>query len=552
MSATFRWVAWWLVAATVVIPPRPAGGLRETLFGSDTKVHRTLIAAGAAVVVAGVVLRFWAPTALWLDETISVNISRLPITEIPRALSHDGAPPLYYLLLHFWMLAFGTSNFAVRAFSGVVSVATLPLFWVAGRRLGGRTVAWVTFFLGVTSPFAINYATATRMYSMMVLLSVLGYLALQRALEQPNRGRLLALAAVTAGLLYTHYWGLYLVLVTAGWLGWRARRSPSGRERRALRAVGFGALAWLPWSPVFAYQAMHTGTPWTGGASPGDVLGLFGDYSGPGSWGMLLMFGTFALFLVGVFGRTAAPGTSVCVTDPDGVEREVPSGPAIVIELRPRPGMAPLVLMALGTLAIAVVLGAVAHSAFVARYTAVVLPLFLLVVAGGIAVIPGRRFRVGCIAVLCIAGLLTGYGENKQQRTQAAHVAAVLNAQAQPGDVVVYCPDQLGPAVDRLITVPRVIQLTFPRAIGPQRVNWVDYRKVIVGTDVEIFAQEALSRLAAGHTLWLVWRDGYPGLGGDCGYLKKWFDLFQPNGATVVQQNSRVYYEYENLVRYAT
>jgi hypothetical protein len=297
---------------------------------------------------------------------------------------------------------------------------------------------------------------------------------------------------------------------------------------------------------------MHTGTPWTSAASPGDLLGLFGDYSGPGSWGMLLMFATFALFLVGVFGRTAAPGTTVCVTGADGTVLEVPSGPAVVIELRPRPGMAPLVLMAIGTLSIAVVLGAVAHAAFVARYTAVVLPLFLLVVAAGIAVIPGRRFRVGCIAILCVAGLLTGYGENRQHRTQAEHVAAVLNAQAESGDVVVYCPDQLGPAVDRLLTVPGVIQLTFPRALGPQRVDWVDYRKVIAHTDVETFAQEALSRVGSGHTLWLVWRDGYPGLGGDCGYLKKWFDLLRSNGPTVVQQNQSVYYEYENLIRYSS
>ena len=262
------------------------------------------------------------------------------------------------------------------------------------------------------------------------------------------------------------------------------------------------------------------------------------------------MFATFALFLVGVFGRTAVPGTVVRVTDPDGATHEAQCGPAVVIELRPRPGMTPLVVVALGTLVVAVVLGAIGNAAFVSRYTAVVLPLFLLVVASGIAVIPGRRFRVGCIAVLCLAGLLTGYGENRQQRTQAVQVAAVLNAQAQSGDVVVYCPDQLGPAVDRLLSVPDVVQLTFPRAIGPQRVNWVDYRKVIARTDVETFAQEVLARLGAGHTLWLVWRDGYPGLGSDCGYLRSWFDLLRTPGPTVVRQNGSVYYEYENLVRY--
>ena len=48
--------------------------------------------------------------------------------------------------------------------------------------------------------------------------------------------------------------------------------------------------------------------------------------------------------------------------------------------------------------------------------------------------------------------------------------------------------------------------------MGPERVDWVDYKKVIARTDVDTFAQEVLARLPAGHTLWLVWRDGYPGL----------------------------------------
>ena len=56
--------------------------------------------------------------------------------------------------------------------------------------------------------------------------------------------------------------------------------------------------------------------------------------------------------------------------------------------MKPRPGTGPLVGIAAATLILAVVLGALANAAFVARYTAVVLPLFLLVVSVGVAVIP--------------------------------------------------------------------------------------------------------------------------------------------------------------------
>jgi hypothetical protein len=536
------------VQTTAASPTSTPAGLLDTLFGERTRLHPLVVAGGLAVVVVCVVLRFWAPTALWLDETISVNIARLPLTQIPRALSHDGAPPLYYVLLHYWMDLFGTSDFAVRALSGLISVVTLPVFWLAGRRVGGRKVAWVTFFLALSSPFAINYATTTRMYSLMILLSLLGFLALSSTLEDPTPRRRLALAAVTAAILYTHYWGIYLVIVVGLWLLWRIRRSGEGRP--ALRAMAAGSLVWLPWAPVFLYQTFHTGTPWTTSASPGDLLTVFNDWSGGGPWGTLLMYATFLLFIFGTFGRTAAPGSLVTLEDRDGRTRLVRSGPAVVLELNPRPGMGPMVGIGVATLVLAVILGEVANAAFVARYTAVVLPLFLLVMSAGVAIIPGRRFRVGCMAVLVLAGILTGESENAQPRTQAVQVAAVLNSQAQSGDLVIYCPDQLGPAVDRLVTVPGLKEITFPRAIGPQRVDWVDYKKAINSANVYQFAQDALSKVTANQTVWLVWRNGYPGLGSDCGYLMQWLDLFRTqSGVTLVHADSS-FYEFENLTRF--
>src|SRR5262249_61026382 len=105
-------------------------------------------------------------------------------------------------------------------------------------------------------------------------------------------------------------------------------------------------------------------------------------------------------------------------------------------------------------------------------------------------------------------------------RTQAGRIAPVLNVQAQPGDLVVYCPDQLGPAVDRLLHVRGATGITFPRALGPQRVDWVDYKEVIDATHVDAFAQATLARLASGHTLWLVLGGGYPRGGGGCGVFR--------------------------------
>ena len=156
---------------------------------------RLVVGVGVGLVVAaGLLLRFWTRSGLWLDEALTVDIARLPLHEIPDALKHDGAPPLYYYLLHFWIVLFGQSNDAVRALSGLFAVLTLPVGWFCGRRLGGRAVAWTMLVLLASAPFAVYYATESRMYALVILLTGCGFLALARAVvsapsRQPHRGR---------------------------------------------------------------------------------------------------------------------------------------------------------------------------------------------------------------------------------------------------------------------------------------------------------------------------------------------------------------------------
>ncbi len=91
------------------------------------------------------------------------------------------------------------------------------------------------------------------MYALVILLTGLGFLALHRAVAAPRPGNLIAVAVVTAALLYSQYWSVYLVGMVGLWLVasiWRSRHRgrPTGRavgrpdrsRRRepALRALG--------------------------------------------------------------------------------------------------------------------------------------------------------------------------------------------------------------------------------------------------------------------------------------------------------------------------
>src|SRR2546423_2951139 len=176
----------------------------------------------AVIVTVGVGARFVARSHLWLDEALTVNIAGLPLRSLTGALRHDGAPPLYYVVLHFWMRLFGSGTIAVRALSGVCSVACLPLAWRVGRRLGGRTVATAVLVLFALSPFAVQYATEARMYSLAMLLVLAGGLALVNLLERPTPGRWAAVALLTGALLLTHYYALYTVAAVGAVLLWHA------------------------------------------------------------------------------------------------------------------------------------------------------------------------------------------------------------------------------------------------------------------------------------------------------------------------------------------
>jgi hypothetical protein len=512
---------------------------------------RVVVGVGTVLVVAaGILLRFWTRSGLWLDEALTVDIARLPLHEIPHALKDDGAPPLYYYLLHFWIVLFGQSNDAVRSLSGVFSVITLPVGWLCGRRLGGRVVAWTMLVLLASAPFAVYYATEARMYSLVILLTGCGYLALGRAVATPRPGHLIAVAVVVAALLYTQYWSLYLVGMVAVWLVAsivRSRRHghPEEAPWAALVALVVGCLLFVPWVPTFVFQSQHTGTPWAAPPNFSAVINaLTGFTDNQGSTlrtatnqGRLLAVIYFCMLALAVFGQGR-------------------SGRIIELDLHTRPRARGLGFVVLGTLFAAIAGGIITSSAFSSRYAAVVFLPFLLLVSLGTTTLLNPRVRVVVVALAVAAGLVSSAQNVTTQRTQAGQVAAAINAQAKPGDIIAFCPDQLGPAVYRQLDDPsQYDMITFPRRTGPQIVDWVDYASTVEAADPNAFADAVFQRAGTTHHIWLVWYPMYQTYQTKCETIAS--DLLIAStkngggGRNVVTGHDALYYEPMTLTEYA-
>ncbi len=481
-------------------PPDPAAAAVEPdeadplAWGSWARAFQAVI---VGALVAGLVLRFVTQSPLWLDEALSVNIARLSFSDMIEALRHDGHPPLYYLLLHGWMGVFGEGDVAVRALSGVFAAAAIPLLWIAGNRLGGRRVAWLAVAVVALLPYALRYATETRMYSLMMLLVLVGWLLLDDALTRPSVARLAGVAVTTALLLWTHYWALWLLAVVGVALIVRAVRAHRGGRddeartaRNAAFAVVVGGILYLPWLPNLLYQSAHTGTPWARPVRPTEMVTfILADLGGSGAHAEAVVLGWFIALLM----ATGLTGRGL-------------GGTRIDVDLATRSNARPFAIAIVGTLTVGCLVGYATGATFASRYAAVFIPFVVLLAALGLAQLARLPLMIALVGLLAL-GAIGAYRNVTVDRSDARRSADAIKIRADDDAVVVYCPDQLGPSTSRLLG-DGFDQVTYPRFEAPELVDWTDYSERLDDVTVEEFAADLLER-AGDRQVFLVYSTEY-------------------------------------------
>jgi hypothetical protein len=174
------------------------------------------------------------------DELFSIYFAKLgPAYLFGEGWRLETNPPLYYLLLDFWMALFGQSAVSVRVPSLLAVAATAPVLWRIARRLGLDRGAWLAPALFLTSALAQRYALMARGYSLWLLVLALALLALVEAVaaspDRPGPARRWRWAPLFAGAgllaLYLHDTTIvFLAAANSVFLGvWLLRRPFQGR-----------------------------------------------------------------------------------------------------------------------------------------------------------------------------------------------------------------------------------------------------------------------------------------------------------------------------------
>ena len=168
------------------------------------------------IILLGAVLRIYDldGESLWLDELYSIEISKNSLLGILKEIyaDNDNHPPLYYLILHYWMKAFGDSALAVRFLSVIFGVLSIAAIYEVARRLFSKNTALLSALILATSAFYVKYSQDARGYSLMAFLSLLSIYFFLKLLDNRTK-RAAAIYILTSLLLiYTHYYALLLIL----------------------------------------------------------------------------------------------------------------------------------------------------------------------------------------------------------------------------------------------------------------------------------------------------------------------------------------------------
>jgi mannosyltransferase len=356
-----------------------------------------------------------AAKSFWFDEGVSVAIARLDWYNFARILwRREANMSLYYFLLHYW-LAFGGSEFFVRALSVLFAIVSVPAIYLLGRRLFDSRVGLMTSALLAFNAYHVQYSQDARSYSLMVLLCLLSSLYFLKSLSEPSPRNRAAYILTSALAVYAQFFSGLLII--AQWVS--LKMLDGGQDPQGMRK-DWRWIALLV-SPIVAFVATTGAGPLRWVQRPGlKDLWIFAlHFTGNGGLWLLLVC-------------AAACVAAVLPVWPTRTVRRVPWNVWNYRFL-----LCWLLVPVLLTLGLSLV-----KPLFVPRYFIFCLPALLLLVACGIARLRSVALiaaAVVCVLVLSFRGTAGYYKQDLDiQRDGWRAATQYLLNHSQPGDALLF------------------------------------------------------------------------------------------------------------------
>jgi mannosyltransferase len=224
----------------------------------DAREHRIRLAIVAALTVAALAIYSigLGKYSLGASEAYSAWAAAHPsaraIVEIP-ILDDPGKNVLYYIALHYFTAAAGTSEAAIRGMSAMFAVIAIPIIFGAAREMFDESAGVAAAAMWAFNPLAVVFARRARMYAMFIALA-LGHLwAIWRARKAGGIVAASLAGVLGAAILYTHMAGAFIIAAEIAML---SRDFMRGRRTLwAWIAIAIALAIFAPYLPIAIEQS---------------------------------------------------------------------------------------------------------------------------------------------------------------------------------------------------------------------------------------------------------------------------------------------------------
>jgi len=238
--------------------------------------------------------------SLWTDELYSLSLINKSLSSIIRVcLNSDPNPPLYYLFLWMWTKVFGGGAYASRALSALFGVLGVISIYVLGKRLFSKAAGFIALAILSVNIYHIYYSQEARSYAMAFLLSILSFLFFIRLHQDPDLKSCLLYIFFTALLIYTHYFGLFILISQFCFVLFTL-----SREKKILLFIKYYGLSgiflfvlYIPWIPA-VLRLNKLQTFWTTKPKADFFIQYFKEYLGSEPFLIVLFSALFIIYLI--------------------------------------------------------------------------------------------------------------------------------------------------------------------------------------------------------------------------------------------------------------
>lgn len=406
-----------------------------TILGNWIRTRRALWLL-LLVIAVGSFLRIYGLGAesIWLDEAHSVRVSSENLASVVRATTGQHLP-LYFVILHFWMGLWGTSEVAVRSLSAIFGIISIPLIYYVGSLLFNKRVGLIGSFLSAISLYHIQFSQEARPYALLLLLSLLSFLLFVQILKQDKKWFYLFYLLTNILLIYTHVFALFIIAAQMLFLFlfW-TKYKPQRFKLLSVQMVTVVAILPFIFHISRAATSMIEHGFWISEPSLKaiyDTLWLFAGYQN------LLVLIFFCLAFIAPLSIKRTEGKWVLRKPLESLK-----GISWGIRLKAIEEILLLVIWLSLPIVLAFIISKVITPIYVTRYLIGASPALYLLVAKGLSDLKVRKVIYPALLIIVLLALpnLANYYIN-YGKEQWREVAQLVELNAGENDVLVFCAD---------------------------------------------------------------------------------------------------------------